>query len=60
VRAASAVEIGHRVRAGLNDKGVPSKAVSGRDELHAALEAAITSSKPELVEVPVTPGMALF
>jgi thiamine pyrophosphate-dependent acetolactate synthase large subunit-like protein len=40
--------------------GVPSKAVSGRDELHAALEAAITSSKPELVEVPVTLGMALF
>jgi hypothetical protein len=33
--------------------GVPSKA-------HAALEAAITSSKPELVEVPVIPGMALF
>jgi benzoylformate decarboxylase len=40
--------------------GVSSKQVSGRDELHAALEAAISSSKPELVEVPVTPGMALF
>jgi benzoylformate decarboxylase len=40
--------------------GVASKAVSGRDELHAALEGAIGSSKPELVEVPVTPGMALF
>jgi benzoylformate decarboxylase len=40
--------------------GVPSKQVSGRDELHAALEGAIGSGKPELVEVPVTPGMALF
>ena len=40
--------------------GVSSKRVSGRDELHGALEAAIGSSKPELVEVPVTPGMSLF
>jgi benzoylformate decarboxylase len=40
--------------------GVSSKRVSGRDELHGALEAAIGSSKPEVVEVPVTPGMALF
>jgi benzoylformate decarboxylase len=40
--------------------GVPSKSVSGRDELHSALEAAIGESKPQLVEVPVTPGMALF
>ncbi|HET8593206.1 MAG TPA: thiamine pyrophosphate-dependent enzyme, partial [Solirubrobacterales bacterium] len=40
--------------------GVSAKAVSGRDDLHAALESAISSSKPELVEVPVTPGMALF
>jgi benzoylformate decarboxylase len=40
--------------------GVASKAVSGRDELHSALEGAIGSGKPELVEVPVTPGMALF
>jgi benzoylformate decarboxylase len=40
--------------------GVSSQAVSGRDELHGALEAAIGSSKPALVEVPVTPGMALF
>jgi benzoylformate decarboxylase len=40
--------------------GVSSKLVAGRDELHGALEAAIGSSKPELVEVPVTPGMALF
>jgi hypothetical protein len=34
--------------------------VSGRDQLHSALEAAIGSEQPELVEVPVTPGMALF
>ena len=40
--------------------GVASKSVSGRDELHAALEGAIGSGKPQLVEVPVTPGMALF
>jgi benzoylformate decarboxylase len=40
--------------------GVPSRTVSGRDELHSALESAIGSSKPELVEVPVTAGMALF
>jgi benzoylformate decarboxylase len=40
--------------------GVPSKSVSGRDELHSALEGAIGSGKPQLVEVPVTPGMALF
>jgi benzoylformate decarboxylase len=40
--------------------GVASKQVSGRDELHAALEGAIGSDKPELVEVPVAPGMALF
>ena len=40
--------------------GVDSKQVSGRDELHAGLEAAIGSPKPQLVEVPVAPGMALF
>jgi benzoylformate decarboxylase len=40
--------------------GVPSRSVSGRDELHAALESSIGSAKPELVEVPVAPGMALF
>jgi benzoylformate decarboxylase len=40
--------------------GVNSTQVSGRDELHAALGSAIGSSRPELVEVPVTPGMALF
>jgi benzoylformate decarboxylase len=40
--------------------GVSSKAVAGRDELLDALEAAIGSSAPELVEVAVTRGMALF
>jgi benzoylformate decarboxylase len=40
--------------------GVSSKTASGRDELHSALEEAIGSSKPKLVEVPVAPGMALF
>ena len=40
--------------------GVSSSRVTGRDELHAALESAIGSSTPELVEVPVAPGMALF
>jgi benzoylformate decarboxylase len=40
--------------------GVPSKQVAGRDELHAALESTIGSGKPQLVEVPVAPGMALF
>jgi benzoylformate decarboxylase len=40
--------------------GVASKRVSGREELREALAAALASNKPELVEVPVTPGMALF
>jgi benzoylformate decarboxylase len=40
--------------------GVSSRQVSARDELHSALENAIGSPKPELVEVPVAPGMALF
>jgi benzoylformate decarboxylase len=40
--------------------GVASKSVSKRDELEEALKTAIGSGKPELVEVPVTPGMALF
>jgi benzoylformate decarboxylase len=40
--------------------GVSSKRVSKRDELEEALRDAIGSGKPELVEVPVTPGMALF
>jgi benzoylformate decarboxylase len=40
--------------------GVASTQVTGRDELHDALQTALGSSKPELVEVPVAPGMALF
>jgi benzoylformate decarboxylase len=40
--------------------GVSSQQVSGREQLHGALEAAIGSSKPAVVEVPVTPGMSLF
>ena len=40
--------------------GVSSRQVSKRDQLEEALKAAIGSGKPELVEVPVTPGMALF
>jgi benzoylformate decarboxylase len=40
--------------------GVPSKRVSGREELQEALMRAVSSAKPELVELPVTPGMALF
>jgi benzoylformate decarboxylase len=39
--------------------GVPSKRVSGRDELTEALRTAIGSGGPELVEVQVAPGMAL-
>jgi benzoylformate decarboxylase len=40
--------------------GVASKTVSGREELHEALKEAVSAEKPRLVEVPVTPGMALF
>jgi benzoylformate decarboxylase len=40
--------------------GVSSKRVSGQEELRDALGKAIGSGKPELVEVRVTPGMALF
>src|SRR4051794_29084174 len=39
--------------------GVPSKRVSGRDELTEALRTAVGSAGPELVEVQVAPGMAL-
>jgi benzoylformate decarboxylase len=39
--------------------GVSSRAVSGRDERTAALRQAIDSDAPELVEVRVSPGMAL-
>jgi benzoylformate decarboxylase len=40
--------------------GVKARRVSGRDEVRDALAAALASSKPELVEVPVRRGMALF
>jgi benzoylformate decarboxylase len=39
--------------------GVPSRRVSGREELTEALRTAIGSGGPELVEVQVTPGMTL-
>ena len=40
--------------------GISSKSVSGREQLREALKAALDSKAPELVEVPVAPGMALF
>jgi len=40
--------------------GVSTRVASGRDEVRDALAGAIASSKPELVEVPVQPGMSLF
>jgi len=40
--------------------GVESRKVSGRDEVRDALSKALASSRPELVEVPVAPGMSLF
>ena len=40
--------------------GVSTRRASGRDEVRDALAAAIGSSQPELVEVPVEPGMSLF
>ena len=40
--------------------GVPSGRVADREELRAALEAAISSDRPQLVEVEVASGMALF
>jgi benzoylformate decarboxylase len=39
--------------------GVPSKRVSGREELTEALRAGIAADGPQLVEVQVTPGMTL-
>jgi benzoylformate decarboxylase len=39
--------------------GVPSRRVSGREELTEALRTAVGSGGPELVEVQVAPGMAL-
>jgi benzoylformate decarboxylase len=40
--------------------GVNACKASGRDEVRDALAKALASSRPELVEVPVAPGMALF
>jgi benzoylformate decarboxylase len=40
--------------------GVESRRVQGRDELRDALAAGLASNAPQLVEVPVTSGMALF
>jgi benzoylformate decarboxylase len=40
--------------------GVESRRVRGRDDLREALGAGLASSAPALVEVDVTPGMALF
>jgi benzoylformate decarboxylase len=39
--------------------GVPSRSVSGGDELHAALTDALSQDGPRLVQVDVAPGMAL-
>jgi benzoylformate decarboxylase len=40
--------------------GVNSVRATGRDEVRGALEKALSSSRTELVEVPVEPGMSLF
>jgi benzoylformate decarboxylase len=40
--------------------GVSTKVASGRDEVRDALATALSSSRPELIEVPVQPGMSLF
>jgi benzoylformate decarboxylase len=40
--------------------GVKSRRATDRDEVRSSLEAALASSAPELVEVPVAPGMSLF
>jgi benzoylformate decarboxylase len=40
--------------------GVSTRRASGRDEVRDALSTALASSHPELVEVPVEPGMSLF
>src|SRR5260221_1188792 len=40
--------------------GVSTQRASGRDEVRDALVKALASSRPELVEVPVQPGMSLF
>src|SRR5690349_16381312 len=40
--------------------GVNAQRARNRDEVRGALERAFASSQPELVEVPVAPGMSLF
>jgi len=40
--------------------GVKAHRARGRDEVAGALSTALASSQPELVEVPVAPGMSLF
>ncbi|HYQ77916.1 MAG TPA: benzoylformate decarboxylase [Solirubrobacterales bacterium] len=40
--------------------GVNTQRATGRDEVAGALSSALASSQPELVEVPVSPGMSLF
>ncbi|HWT90086.1 MAG TPA: thiamine pyrophosphate-dependent enzyme, partial [Solirubrobacterales bacterium] len=40
--------------------GVKARRAKERDEVAAALSSALASSQPELVEVPVAPGMSLF
>jgi benzoylformate decarboxylase len=40
--------------------GVSSQRAKTRDEVAEALSSALASSRPELVEVPVAPGMSLF
>jgi benzoylformate decarboxylase len=40
--------------------GVESQVAKGRDEVRDALAAGLASSSPQLVEVPVAPGMSLF
>jgi len=40
--------------------GVKAQRAKGRDEVAGALASALASSQPELVEVPVAPGMSLF
>jgi benzoylformate decarboxylase len=40
--------------------GVSTQRAQGRDQVRDALAKALASSQPELVEVPVAPGMSLF
>ena len=47
------------VAATASSYGVPGEHVSTREELHRALEQALTAEGPRLVQVDVSPGMAL-